>query len=564
MKETKELLTQMLAIGNHRASKADLAPDPGLDWIVEIEKGSEAVVYGSAEGVFLYTLIIYKDTQVWDTDELLNWNFGACEEWRIAPQPNQSWQRPLQGCGTRTFERADNLVYLRSNEGMLNSEMYVEIDQRLSHSLGLHWRDEVHGWGRINSQGDWETILTCCTETSAHDRSVARLVTMKRAALDSLASALGGQAVTVFDVVQMAYGATPEAGHDDRTKETIGPTGTRTMYRSSIGVGASYTRGIQLLCPNRNLSWGIHGEADEQLAVPLIYKIFDWRNGLVRDVSYQNNDMTNYFENEEGKAYDMSPAFFTPDVVAKYKGDDEKYEVSTNSIRCRNAWYLQYYNFDPGQNLVYAFIKDLQNLPSREQLHWIAHNVRPTRTDGKFGPITRHTERVLFFGDWDSDMAPLDKLKSVVGELNGKWWWTPPEAKHLARAGTAMTESVREWGEEVKYLHQVVVESLNERALRKDAVENGMTREEANGLRSIKLLRSALIRKGMDDAEADNCVQVFFDLAQSRNIGDAHRSTVSRERLIRDKRKQHGTLNLAYTAAVIECIQSLERIRQIL
>ena len=564
MKETKNLLEQMLSIGSHRASKTDLVPDPGLDWIVGTERGSEVIVYGSAEGVFLYTLIIYKDARQWDTEELLNWNFNACDEWSIASQPNQGWRRPLQDRGSPTFERADKLIYLRSNEGMLNSEMYVEIDQRLSQSLGLHWRDEASGWGRINGNGDWETILTHCTETSSRDRQSAQLVTMKRAALDSLANALGGEAITVFDVVQMAYRATPDAGHDDRVKESISPTGSRTIYRSSIGVGASYTRGIQILCPNSNPSWRIHGEADERLGVPLVYKVFDWRNGKIRDVSYQNNDMTNYFENKEGKAYDMSPAFFTPDVLTKYKRDDEKYEVSTNSIRCRNAWHLQYYNFDPEQNLVYAFIKDLKYLPSREQLHWMAHNVGPTRAGGKFGPITEHTERVLFCGEWDSDLAPLDKLKNVISELDGKWWWKSPESKHLARAGTAMTESVREWGEEVKYLHQIVVESLNERALRKHSVRNGMTKEEANRIRSIKLLRSALVQAGMDDAEADSCVRVFSNLADSRNIGDAHRSTESRERLIRDMRKQHGTLNLAYTASVNECIKSLERIRQIL
>ena len=127
-----------------------------------------------------------------------------------------------------------------------------------------------------------------------------------------------------------------------------------------------------------------------------------------------------------------------------------------------------------------------------------------------------------------------------------------------------MTESVREWGEEIKYLHQIVVESLNEHALRKHAVRSSMTREEANRLRSIKLLRSALVQEGMDDAEAESCVQIFFDLAAARNIGDAHSSTESRERLIKDIRKQHGTLNLAYTAAVNECIQSLQRIRPVL
>ena len=564
MKEIRRLLAQMLTIGTYQAAETDLIVDPGLDWIVGTERGSEVIVCGLAEGVFVQTLITNKIDREWNIEELLDWNFGACDEWSIGFQENQSWHRPLQGCGTPTFERADKLVYLRSIEGMLTSKMYVEIDQRLSHSLGLHWRDEVSGWGRINSHGDWETIVTHCTEPSPHDGRISHLVTMKRAAIGSLANALGGEAITVFDVIRMRYGATPDAGQDDRIKEIINPTGSRTIYKSSIGVGATYIRGIQILCPNRNLSWAIYGEEDEQLAVPLIYKIYDWRHKTVRDVSYQNGEITNYFEKKEGMAYEMSPAFFTPEVLTKYKRDDEKYEITTNSIRCRNAWRLQYYNFDPEQNLVYAFIKDLNNFPSREQLHWIAHNVEPTRAGGNFGPITEHTERVLFQGEWDSDITPLDRLKHVVGELEGKWWWNSPDSKQLARAGIAITESVREWGEEIKYLHQIVVESLDEGALRKDAVGRGMAKEEARRLRSIRLLHSALVHEGIADTEADNCLQVFFDLSDTRNIADAHRSTDSREKLIKNMRRQYGTLNLAYTATVNDCIQSLERIRKVL
>lgn len=564
MDETKKLLAQMISLGTHRARATDIIVDPGLEWIVETEKGREVVVCGLAEGVFVQTLIIYDTPNESNTDELLDWNFTACDEWSITPGGINTWRQPLVGCGSWIYDRADKLIYVRSIEGMLDGRVYVEIDQRLSQSLGLHWRDEVGGWGRIDRDGDWDTIVTYCKETSPHDGRVCHLVTMKRAALDSLVSALGATAITVFDVLRFDYRHTPDVGDDSRRKEIIGHSGSRTIYRSSIGPTATFTRGVQILSPNKNLHWSIYGEDDEHLTVPVIYKIYDWRHKAIRDVTNQDGQATNYFENKEGLPYDMSPAFFKPAVLTQYKGDNEKYEVQTHSILCRNAWYLQYYNFDPEQNLVYAFLKDLVSLPEREQLHWMAHNVPPTREGGQFGPITEHTERVVFRGDWDSDMTPLDKLKKFIDELDGNWWWNSPDSNHLARSGAAITGSTLEWGDEIKHLHQIVVESLDEKALRKHAVNGGMTEEEAGPLRSIRLLSRILVQEGITEREADACVQALLDLAKMRNIANAHRSTKSRQELIRDMRTEFGTLHLAFTATVNGCIQSLQQIRSIL
>ena len=53
----------------------------------------------------------------------------------------------MEGCCTEELEDADKLVYMRNIEGMLDSDVYFEIDQRMSQALGLHWRKEMHGWG---------------------------------------------------------------------------------------------------------------------------------------------------------------------------------------------------------------------------------------------------------------------------------------------------------------------------------------------------------------------------------------------------------------------------------
>ena len=177
---------------------------------------------------------------------------------------------------------------------------------------------------------------------------------------------------------------------------------------------------------------------------------------------------------------------------------------------------------------------------------------------------TKNTERVAFWAEWNLDMAPLDELKAVIKTLNGKWWWRAPDDTQLARARTAWTESTREWGEEIKYLHQIVVESLNEGGLRKCAVSGGMLQEDANCLRGIQLVTTVLMQKGKTEEEAPVCTRLLVDLTRMRNVVDAHRSTKKRAELIKEMRTQHGNLHSAYTATVNGCTRALEQIARIL
>ena len=141
---------------------------------------------------------------------------------------------------------------------------------------------------------------------------------------------------------------------------------------------------------------------------------------------------------------------------------------------------------------------------------------------------TKNTERAAFWAEWNLDMAPLDEPKAVITALHGKWWWRAPDDTQLARASLAWTESTREWGEEIKYLHQIVVESLNEGGLRKCAVSGGMLQEDANCLRGIQLVATVLMQKSKTEEEAAVRTRPLADLARMRNVADAHRSTKKR------------------------------------
>ena len=119
MKEIRRLLAQMLTIGTYQAAETDLIVDPGLDWIVGTERGSEVIVCGLAEGVFVQTLIIHKIDQEWNIEELLDWNFGACDEWSIGfhGKKIRVGTGPYKGAVHRLLNVRTNWVYLRSIEG---------------------------------------------------------------------------------------------------------------------------------------------------------------------------------------------------------------------------------------------------------------------------------------------------------------------------------------------------------------------------------------------------------------------------------------------------------------
>ena len=127
MNEVKRMLNEMQTLGSHAATEVDVIDEPGLDWLLEVEKGKEVVICGLAEGVFVQTLIGYKKGKDWNTEKLLNWNFGACDEWRTRDGSEQGWRHPMEGCSTEELEDADKLVYMRNEEAAVCTRSLADL-----------------------------------------------------------------------------------------------------------------------------------------------------------------------------------------------------------------------------------------------------------------------------------------------------------------------------------------------------------------------------------------------------------------------------------------------------
>src|SRR5208337_3989469 len=188
----------------------------------------------------------------------------------------------------------------------------------------------------------------------------------------------------------------------------------------------------------------------------------DWRHKRVAEISTDPVATTNYFQaNENDLPFELSPAFFRPEVLSKYKTDRDKYTVDEREIHCRAAWTLRAYDVnDAGQ--VFAYICYLRSLPYNEQLHWKSYNEEPKAFISERAFIND------FKGEFVSFQHPRAELLSILQRWQARRveWWTLRDEDLLHRANAPISASKDEWAEAVMDLSKLVVEGFEVKPLR--------------------------------------------------------------------------------------------------
>lgn len=185
-------------------------------------------------------------------------------------------------------------------------------------------------------------------------------------------------------------------------------------------MNASYANGIMILRPNVSVDQLVQewkDAEDDSKKKYATFKIIDWKNQHQIETSCGPSYLPNYFE-KSNKPFEISPAFFRPEVLTRFKNDPEKYDLEDRSIGCRNAWYLKTYDInEAGQ--VHTYIGYLAKLPYEEQLYRQSFNEWPK------APISKRAYENDFEGNWSSDYDPLQALKRKIRQLddNPPAWW---------------------------------------------------------------------------------------------------------------------------------------------
>lgn len=501
-----------------------------LDFLRTNACADELAIYASGEYTFVHAVAVPNDRLApVDQQDLLKWSFNpytSIASYVTGGGREDVWvERGLSGTGTNTLKDAVQLVFGRTFEGWTGSGgTYYELHQEYAHLAGIHWRPESRAYCRFNEHGDLEPVVSVA---SREDKgSNMALVSFKWEPLEEYLAAANASLVRMFDFTLLRRSGF--SGWSEGPTQEINES-PDLFYRRRVMPGyAAYTRGVQILRPRRSpqaiftgIMDGWFGRKNKQYAKFIAY---DWRNKRVTKVSTDPEATTNYFE-AAGNAlpFELSPAFFRPEVLLKYKADRDKYTVGERDVSCRAAWHLEAIDVnEAGQ--VHAYICYLRRLPYAEQLHWLSFNEPPKASISERAVIND------FQGEWVSFVQPLRKVLSIVE----RWrdanvaWWVLRDEKLRERVNTPLTASRDEWAEAYMDLAKLVIEGFETKAIRArlDAAQVPYDKEEKtiallekflnartggeipklDGLRTVQLLRSKA--KGhAGGSEADQLAQ---------------------------------------------------------
>ena len=314
--------------------------------------------------------------------------------------------------------------------------------------------DERRAYCRLDGRGDIEDVITEFDDEHSDPWQRVRAVTIRGHDLATYMALSNTALVVKFDFTRFVPGSFSSwDGPDERICQA------RDLYYRTrvIPNHASYANGHIVLhtdLSENDLIEEWKAEEDTSTKQYASFKIFDRKNDCPMETSCGPDHIVNYFTDSD-LPWGISPAFFQPEVLHKYKLDPEKYTIDDRSISCRGAWHLKTYDINEvGQ--VHTYICYLAGLPFNEQLYWQSFNEWPK------GNISKRAYQTDILGEFSTEDDPLAELKGQVQSLDRDppVWWRPRGEALIEEALYPATDSIEEWGNEILALDHLVVEGF--------------------------------------------------------------------------------------------------------
>ena len=524
--------------------------------------GEEEVILWASSKPSLICTVITPGSDIYppDCDDLVKWSTTpdagrACYSWNLdgTDVKAEFWYDPP---GRKSLKRSQNLVFRMRMEGTDYPATY-ELLQEFVHASGIHWLDEHHGYCKVDENGDIEPVVSITNE-QGQNRFV--LITCRRKPLERYLAATGRVLVRLFDFLMVGDGF--DSWHDG-VRETIAESDFLFYDQCLHPKGHGFTRGAQLL-PVTMTRDDLFGELMDPGSLRAGRKhasfiIQDWRNYRVVETSAAPGETANYF-NGEGNSlpYELSPAFFKPEVLSRYKADREKYTVDEEyrTIRCRGAWELRSYDInEAGQ--VHAYLCDLRHLPYQEQQYWRIHNEEPK------GTISLRSIENDFQGVWASYETPLDTvMRTVRGWARHKpGWWRIDDEDDLRRVNTPVSSSKDEWTGGFVELSKAVIEGFQVSPLREALRQKGIQFD--NQEQSLSLLRKFLSDQTGQEEERLR-LEGLRTVWQIRSMVGSHRAGSDADQIARNAISEHGSYRAHFEHVCDQVADELELIERVL
>ena len=465
-----------------------------LSFLESNTQSQEIVVDGSLEYSFVYSMVFPEDfINPLDENDLLGLNLSPhslAASYTWGGGRDDVWiERRTSETDSKILAKGSHLIYERTFQGWCGEDRdYFELSQEYAHLEDLHWRPERSSYCRFDEQGDLKPIVSITRRNSTDKIS---LVTFDRSSLDSYLAVSNQVLVRIFDFTLLDKSIFSGWGSGD---ETVINNNNTLFYKQKIHDNAAYTTGVQIVRPRRpkslifsEIKRSVYGETDKN---HLEFIAFDFRKKQLKKISTDPKETVNYFEAKNNDLpYELSPAFFKPEVLLKYKADKEKYTVGERKIHCRATWTLRAFDVnEAGQ--VFAYICDLRKLPSSELLYWLSFNEKPKAS------ISERAYENDFKGEFFSFTDPLEKIKNISLDWNrNKYsWWNLQNDNLIDNTTVPLTSSRDEWAESFLALTKLINEGFIVKDLRKRLREKNVPIEKTEG--SLSLLEKIINSHG--------------------------------------------------------------------
>ena len=530
----------------------------GTEFLQKNSASDETLLYASGPHMFIHSVLVPTTAlDPPDHDDLYRGYTLPSHSWAIerviegGKKYSISLASPLSQSASKSLAGGEKLIFFRPFEGVKNYEPQIEINQKLVHALDLHYVDERNAYCRLDERGDIEKVITLYRDTTGDPWQDVRAATLRPRELAAYMALTATSLVTFFDFTRYSPGefdGWPEGSAESRARDIFYRHGTFARY-------ASYQKGHIIFrpkCTPADLVEEWKAEEDKSNRKYATFWIVDYKNnGKVIKTSCSPNHIVNYFS-KSNLPWEISPAFFRPEVLQKYKNDQEKYTISYGSIECRGAWYLRSYDINKAGQ-VHAYIGDLADLPYDEQLYWKSFNERPK------ADISERAIQTDILGQFPTTVDHLENLKNIVVELDKRppAWWKRRGGDLMNAVQVPVNDSASEWGSEILALDQLVVEGFQLQPLR-EIIKSNDGKFKA-GWRSFKLIEVSLVLMGRTEDQAKDAVAPLQELHDVRNLA-AHGDSKGLQFAVKVARKNHDLLRNHFIAMSGRLVVALNEI----
>ena len=226
-----------------------------LAYLLQARAQSEVILFASVRHLFLYSVLVpTRLVRTPDVDDLHGWQCNPFSGWGLCEyrgtRTRVAVTAPLTLCGSSTIEKGEQIVFGRTFAGRMDAPTYIELGQKLTHLLDIHFVAERSAYCRFDECGDIQDVVSI--EAGQVDSDNALVVAIRRSDLERYMAFTRSTLVRLIDSVRLP--AEQFAGFRGETRgQHVDDVHEIYLRRGLVRKEASYVRPIFNSAPKNML-----------------------------------------------------------------------------------------------------------------------------------------------------------------------------------------------------------------------------------------------------------------------------------------------------------------------